>query len=370
MLETNNDLKQDLSANLEEIELEKATRPFMSESLASMTLALDDADVLKEAISAQNDEYHDLTEKLTQENNLLKQQNSKYQERLENMKNENQKRELEHQHKIEALEAKIEKLENENDALEETTKELEVEMEEFKEEMNEELKEQMEAASPAPDVGEVIENQKALKINFVQSNIMPNGSVPLESLRSMMQLATAKKSQQLTLPMDKYSSYESDDDGGHQRNISYYMRKYVSNPKLQFVDYESARSIPGLDDYISDDVASIPSIQPQEIGIPQDRVSVINDNVGTGDEKINEERQIEMIKKQNQEFEAWIDRLLGQVQEKDKEIADMILQYEDVMNDVQKLKGRIGELKDKNRLLTSDKKNKEKQGCFVFDFFG
>ena len=83
----------------------------MKASLHAMQSALKDADGLKRTVFTQKDESHDLIEKLVQQNEVLREQNQKNQATVENIKNDQQKRQLEYQHKSDSFESQIEKFE-------------------------------------------------------------------------------------------------------------------------------------------------------------------------------------------------------------------------------------------------------------------
>eukprot|EP01083_Nonionella_stella_P225555 801754_1 len=93
--ETNEELTELEAQEHDEIEQFKTfTKPLLAGSLASMSAALGDADILQETISIQNHDLKDLGDKLQEENIKFREQNKQYQLKIENMQINEQKKKI------------------------------------------------------------------------------------------------------------------------------------------------------------------------------------------------------------------------------------------------------------------------------------
>eukprot|EP00483_Globobulimina_turgida_P011581 UN11603 len=85
------------------------------------------------------------------------------------MKRNAQKKEIEYQNKVEMLENKIVEYNNEQNKMSEKYDQMSKEMNSLKHEHRQQFKKQMEAISPAPDVGHRRWDNKTLRLHFTQS---------------------------------------------------------------------------------------------------------------------------------------------------------------------------------------------------------
>eukprot|EP01084_Bolivina_argentea_P096379 173293_1 len=199
--ETNEELTELEAQEHDEIEQFKTfTKPLLAGSLASMSAALGDADILQESISIQNHDLKDLGDKLQEENIKLREQNKQYQLKIENMQINEQKKENEYKHKIQLLETEIENLNTEENDVITKYAQLADDYSVLKKETVKQLQSQMEVASPVPDDHGISDDQLVqiadntsvhISSKFIRSsqNILTygNNTSPNVSKRNMLQ---------------------------------------------------------------------------------------------------------------------------------------------------------------------------------------
>ena len=332
--------------------------------ISQLAEALDDADLLTKEISTKKDEYKELTKKLRKENQSLREQNENYQTLVEKLQSEQHKKEMEYKNKLRSLEQKLMSLNDENMDIIEQREAIQQKHDSLIVETDNKLREHMQNEIHSPNV---IDDQ-SLHIKFVKSSLPTQQS--LQSNLSALHDGLAK-----------------------ERDITFYMQKYVSNPQLQFLSYNSMASLPGTDneyddhhhDHLDDvDESFGKQSTPSQLYTAKLTVPTHGTPIMSVDENTSNDERLHLLQKQNEEFEKRINIMKETVKQKDAQIAEIskgeqqkteeISQLKEEIEeiqkqrqlDVQKMERLIVELQQKNTLLSNDGENTH---CFIFDWF-
>eukprot|EP01084_Bolivina_argentea_P243609 408358_1 len=141
------------------------TAPLLTSSVARLSAALEESDLLRETSNAENTEYQDIIESLQDDNEALKQQNTQYQQTVEMLHNNQTKQALEYENRAQELQKTIEMLGKENSDILQENERQSAEFEAFKASLETQLNTEMEASKLA---GSRVSN-RSIHLKFTRS---------------------------------------------------------------------------------------------------------------------------------------------------------------------------------------------------------